>query len=440
MKKLFTLVAVVMFSVSAFAQAPKLTKNRIIYMTTDTVSQIFDGVELFKYPWSTEELGKKLEAIHPINDVEPTDFNYKFAFRKDYTDAETGFTLKKGFYRGVFVINKTLALYNPNTEINKFGYTNLKKVVMYFVGLPQTWISDPVRLSFSDCPAGRVQARYANAADGTALSNQAYRECHVSSNKKSVADGGTAFIQPTTGEFVYDIPDFLNYKIHASADGTKIDPRLVTFDQPYKMVVDLSNPKDGKDYESIFASEEKKSEFANYMCDGQTAGEMSYFFAKTGTCSYATDKPDAGDSATGYNCYDNKWGDKIDWSADYAMQVGIKKRMVLVGVAFICGTDNAETEFINPADYNQETVTIQEGAGEAFGNNETFDKEAFAMNVNDPWNGAPYFREDFTGPTGIKDIVAGKNVNDTRMFNAQGIEVNDNYRGLVICKGKAFVK
>ena len=39
------------------------------------------------------------------------------------------------------------------------------------------------------------------------------------------------------------------------------------------------------------------------------------------------------------------------WSADTPIKVGIKRRLYLVGIGLVCGTEGAETEYLNAGDY-----------------------------------------------------------------------------------------
>lgn len=140
MKKIIVLAILAVLSSSvAMAQEDKsfkLEKNRVIYLTTDTVF-VDEGDTLY---WNVSSLENPFNfAGMPINGSDVTDWNYKVAFRNDYTDPETGFTLNKGYYRGITLMETTLGLYGSfmNAEGKEIdysaGYKNLKKVILYFV-------------------------------------------------------------------------------------------------------------------------------------------------------------------------------------------------------------------------------------------------------------------------------------------------------------------
>ena len=112
MKKIIVLAILAVLSSSvAMAQEDKsfkLEKNRVIYLTTDTVF-VDHGDTLY---WNVSSLENPFNfAGMPINGSDVTDWNYKVAFRNDYTDPETGFTLNKGYYRGITLMETTLGLY-----------------------------------------------------------------------------------------------------------------------------------------------------------------------------------------------------------------------------------------------------------------------------------------------------------------------------------------
>ena len=448
MKKFFTLIAVAMIATGVSAQAltQKLEKNRILYFTSDTIS----ADEYGTYSWSTAEVVAGLDAAGMLSDQDKaTDWNHSFAFRKDYTDPETGFTVKKGYYRGMFIDSR---FYFNQSKVdgsaNHDGYTNLRKVILYCVGLPTAWLQTP-SISYQDYPGGRVEAEYHSAADGSKISNNAYRELHISMDKKSVAEGGTAYIQPTTGELVYNLPNFMNYEMYASADGTSVNPLLVTCDQPFKLTVNLDNTIDVSkvDIETEIAKTpegQEKGEWVNVMGDDVTEATIDYYFGDIKEQNPYVNEPDkiGTDCTTGRNCNKGTWSTKLPWSATQPISVCVKKRMVIVGAALITANAEAPYEHVNTCEFAPENVAADvkakffEGAGEAYGSND----DTKLIDAGTPYEGREFLRTDFTGPsTGIKEFVA-KNVKSNRLYNTQGIEVSKNFHGVVISDGNKFVQ
>lgn len=346
---------------SAQNYATKLESTQVYYLTNDTCAfqkemvedeetgdEVEQTVETY---WMGSSLSAAYKALNlPIQGVSSTKCNYKVRTRKNYTDEETGFFMPSGFYRGIFV-DETMDLtgYDKN-ENYMVGFQNLKSVVLYFAPIPTAWVQDgPV--SHQDYPTGRVQARYMSLessgteAGGTAISNQAYREIHINEKADPLGD------------------DYRNIKgtnlCHFQRDAE--DPRNITIDHVYKMKFNLDNKLDGKDYEDLFASDSgddwivfdgvKKSEFVNFICEDDTyEGEMDYYFADVTTTNPYTKNESPNSSATGFNCYDNKWGSKIAWDVNTIIQVQLKKRLYLMGYALICADEDPDVQFVNMHD------------------------------------------------------------------------------------------
>ena len=414
MKKIFTLAALAVVAMTAAAQDAhpagssfKLDKNRVIYLTCDTVTM--DAGEAL--PWTSADLvngfnagGMALEGTAAI------DYGYKVHIRNDYKDPETGFSMPKGYYRGV-LDEGTWSLFgsftNPVTMEAcdySFGFKNLKKVILYFGALPGSkWSTHGLNHNHSYYPGGRVQAQYVSDTDGSPISNQGYREAHVNTDLLYDTDG-------TWAEYQYTLRDFLGYEAEADeAFPCGVNPMHISIDQPFKLTVDLTNPKAASEYEDIFASDEKKTEFANLICNGLTEAEMSYYFADVTDCSSSVKDLDARPSATGWNNYDGRWGKRVEWSADTPIQVGIKKRLYLFGIALICGTDGATTEYLDASAMDGFTDT----AINAYGN---YEDEA-----------------------GIRSITAASDRSNAPVYNLQGQRVSAATKGLLIQNGKKFI-
>lgn len=404
MKKIFTLAAAALFAMGASAQnkAVKLDNTLVMYMTNDIVTE---GVQLVE----NEDTGEEEEVVAPIywyganmvdgfnacglplGGTSTTKHQYIINTRNNYVDSETGFTMPAGSYRGVFV-DGTLDLQGAVNGENVIGYSNIKSMVLYFVPLPTTWVNGGV--SISDYPTGRVQARYVGA-DNVAISNQGYREIHITGTNAFVDDDHK--IQGT---------DILNYERNPE------NPLNATMDQPYKFTVNLQNKLDGAAYEPLWANAEtKRNEFANYVCaPGSTEGEMSYYFSDvTKNRPFADNPANFSSCSTGYDCVDNVWAPKIEWTPETIVQLQVKKRMVLVGVALVSATEGATSKFMNTAD---KLDAKWSDSAVAYG---TIDTD------------------------GIEEVQAQNVVKTNVAYNLAGQRVNANQKGLVIINGKKMI-
>ena len=369
MKKIYLLAALAAIFptlVSANNYATKLENTQVYYLTNDTITikeamvenedtgeEELQKIETF---WMGSNLSSAYKAVGlPLSGASSTKTNYIVRTRKNYTDAETGFSMPAGFYRGIFV-DGTMSLsgyVKDENEIENYmvGFQNVKAMVLYFVPIPTAWKSDG-SISHQDYPTGRVQARYMSLENtgevvgGTALSNQAYREVHIDMNADPQGTDDREFKGTKVCGFTRD----------------EENPRHITIDQVYKLKVNLDNQLDGAAYESIFATDYssadweiyggiKKSEFANLMCetDGYES-EMNYYFADVNTTRPYTKSATYSSCATGYDCYENKWGVKLPWSAETIMQLEIKKRMYLAGYAIICDGEGSTSKYLNTSE------------------------------------------------------------------------------------------
>lgn len=471
MKKLFTLIAAAMAATGAFAQANTLElewSHLNIYMTTDTVKYFTDEGETYVYPWSGNEVAEGLiTAGLPISGYSDTDLDYVYAFRNDYKDPETGFEVPKGYYRALFV-DDNMNMFGEAGEFNhSHGYTNLRKVILYFVGLPQTWITidetldqkwgtAPFGISHQDYPTGRVYAQYNDEETGAKISNNAYREVHVSMSKTAPDDPdkpGTAWICETDGNLVYDLPNFLGYKAHGSDDGTSIDPRLVTYDQPFKLTVWLDNSCDEKNDPALtdFQTREvdgvvgEKGEWNDVMIDGLTEAEIKYYFGDLNEQNPYWNEPDklGNDCTTGRNTVTGTWSKKFTWSSSQPISWGIKKRMVLIGVSMVSGSPSLPPGFVNAADGQDAAIEIGEGtAYGSYPDNEFFPATTEKIDAGNAFSDRPYLRTDFKGPksdTGIRTVNYEQKSN-SKYYNMVGQEINASYKGLIVTNGKKYVR
>lgn len=448
MKKVFTLISLVMLgAVTAAAQdlSYTLTKNRVIYLTCDTMTIDPSFPEDTLY-WNASMLQNPFnDAGMPLSGMDATDWNYQVAFRNDYTDPETGFTLNKGYYRGITLVEATLGLYGKfqTLEGEEFdysaGYKNLKKAILYFVPLPNAkCTSFGYNYNHDRLPSngGRIEAQYMND-DGTPKSNNAYRDPTIGT---TLISGGTPDPSSADGwswdEYLYTLSDCpLNYAaLDDDAFLTNYNAALVTVDQPFKLSVDLTNPLRGSKYDGQWESETKKSDFAKIPIDGLTElilngdNGNTYYFADVNDCPSSADNRESTPSSSGYNMVDDKWGKKVNWTADTPIKIGIKRRLYLVGIGLVCATDGAGTEYLNAGDWTQAAAFTDEPVA-AFGNPVSGNLPA------DPWAdrriGNPVNASIHT--------VAATAGTDAPTYNLQGQRVSPTQRGIVVRNGKKFI-
>ena len=474
MKKIFMLCAAMTAATGAFAQASTYElecSHMNIYMTSDTVKYYKDPDDgtVTVYPWSGNEVAEGLiSAGLPISGYSDTDLNYVYAFRNDYKDEETGFEVKKGYYRAMFVDGNLNMFGTAGDYDHKHGYTNLRKVILYFVGLPQVWftarpdvqqawVGDTLVMAHQDYPTGRVYAQYNDEETGAKISNSAYREVHVTMSKTDPSDAenpGTGFLCMADSNIVYGLKNFLGYTPHASADHTSIDPRLVTYDQPFKLTVWLDNSCDEKNDPELVNFQTRtvdgvageKGEWNDVMIDGLTEAEIKYYFGDLTEQNPYWNEPDkiGNDCTTGRNTVSNSWSKKLAWSSSQPISWGVKKRMVLVGVSMVSGSPQMPPQHVN-AGLGQ-FAEIEMGEGSAYGSNpdnESFPVTTEKIDAGNAFSDRPYARTDMraagTVIDGIK-TVKPQQAAKGKCYNLAGQEVTDSYKGMVISNGNKFMK
>ncbi len=455
MKKIYTFSFLLMFGFAAASAQDEvadktftLTRNRVIYLTCDTMTIDPAYPEDTLY-WNASMLQNPFnDAGMALNGMDATDWNYQVAFRNNYTDPETGFTLNRGFYRGITLMETTLGLYGKyqTLEGEEFdysaGYRNLKKAILYFVPLPNAkCASHGYNYNHDRLPSngGRIEAQYMNA-DGTARSNNAYRDATIGT---TLVSGGTPCEVDADhpeglsyDEYLYTLSDCpLNYDaLSDDAFITGYNAACITINQPFKLAVDLTNPLRSTKYDDQ-VEDGKPTEFTKMPIDGLTELEATYYFAEVDDCwpfDRAPTDEEVGSytSATGYNLYTQKWGKKVNWSADMPIKIGIKRRLYLVGIALVCGTDGAETEYLNAGDYNTACVFTTEHLS-AFGNVVTDELP------DDPWAnrriGNAGQQQD-----AIRTVLSGSPA-EVPVYNLQGQRVSNSHKGIVVRNGMKVV-
>ena len=417
MKRIFTLSAA--FAIAAGIQAQKainVDKTMVFYLTNDTkttkIEEVYDEMtgdiitEERPFYWQD---ALAVDAFNncgiPLKGTSSTEVQTKINTRKDYQDPLTGFNMPAGSYRGVFIDN-TLSLQGAVGEDNIIGYSNVKSMVLYFIPIPITRdnITEGRNYSLADYPTGRVQAKYVDAA-GKQITNEGYREVHIN----MIADPN--YVSENPGTPVAKYHDIRTTKLlNLTRDET--DVMNITVDQPYKIVVNLQNKLDGKDYDNLFQADNKRSEYADFICDDtSTEGEMSYYFSDKNENRPFADNPEKFSScATGYDCVDQKWCTKIDWTPETIIALAVKKRMYLVGMAIVSATEGSGSKFMNAADL-----------------------------VNAKWsdNAVAYGEH---GSSGISNIQAVDRRADKGTFNLAGQRVGNDYKGVVIENGVKRVR
>ncbi len=347
MKKFFTLSVLSLLALTASAQATfkTLDKTLVFYLTNDTVSTQMAKIEdpdtgeevdmQVPKPWDISSMIGAFNACGIGLGSNTEDLGYTIKIRNNYVDSETGFDMPAGLYRGATCTKQRFTLQGNLNDGSSFkGFKNCSKVILYFAPIPTAWLADG-SLSHQDYPTGRVEATYLDET-GAAVSNDAYREVHITQTD----DPNNSDTQ------VFKNTDILNFQRDAS------NPKLITIDQPYKLTVNLQNKKDAKDFETLFAGEDKKGEFANLVCEpNSTEATMDYYFGlRSEIFPYAGNSETTGSTATGYSVGTDKWSTKVAWTAETPIALKVKYRMYLVGAAVVSATDGAASQFMNASD------------------------------------------------------------------------------------------
>lgn len=408
MKKIFTLAAASLFAFAASAQVTfkTLDKTLVFYLTNDTVSTQTAVIEdpdtgeeieaTVAKPWDISSMIGAFNACGIGLAANTEDLGYTVKIRNNYTDNETGFSMPAGLYRGATCTRSRFTLQGNLNDGSSFkGFKNCSKMILYFIPVPTAWLADG-SISHQDYPTGRVEATYLND-EGTAVSNTAYREIHISQR----ADPNNTETQ------VFQNTNILNFERDAA------NPHFITVDQPYKLTVNLQNANDAQYYESLFAADDKKGEFVNLMADSATTeASMDYYFGDvTEIHPYADNAETTGSTATGYSVYDNKWSTKIAWTANTPISLAVKYRMYLVGAAVVSATEGAGSQFMNASEL-----------------------------ANATWHDAASAYGVYTDASGISNVNAKANTDvNAPMYNLAGQRVSKSYKGIVIQNGKKFI-
>lgn len=310
MKKIYTLAFMALAGIAtANAQALKLDKNYIIYTGhngTDKVADVLGNAFLDEDYNTFPVQGGALSTV-------------KHHLTKDYTDAETGVTIKAGDYNLVSASTelKFKDAYSPQ------GLKNIKKVIYYIGGIGQ--LQTYVRMTKTD-EDGENYVHYEGVP-----TNRSWQ--------------------------YYSAPDF---QWGPNPDGAKKDDADLTYSSPVKLTVDLTNNTDGTEEE--ISKEKYKVNVGGTVCQG-TSGTWYYDYEVTGTP--VTEKRMLLQFYEKAFDADNKivqGTNKIAWDAENRFGVALKKAYVMA-VAFICADDNAKTLSINLKDGANATWTDTSATG-----------------------------------------------------------------------------
>lgn len=424
MKRTFTLAAAFAIAAGLNAQtetentkkAINVDKTMVFYLTNDTkttkVEEVFDEMEgtiiTEERPCYWQD-ALAVDAFNkcgiPLGGTSSTEVQTKINTRKDYVDPKTGFNMPAGSYRGVFIDN-ILSLQGAVGSDNIIGYSNVKSMVLYFIPIPTTRdnITEGRNIALLDYPTGRVQAKYVDT-EGKQVTNEGYREIHIN----MIADPNYSVENPGTPvEKYHDIrtTNLLNFTRDAN------DIMNITVDQPYKIEVNLQNKLNGTDYNSLFQADNKRSEYADFICDDNSVeGEMSYYFSDVTENRPFADNPDNFKTcATGYDCVAQKWCTKIDWTPKTIIALAVKKRMYLVGMAIVSATDGSGSKFMNAADL-----------------------------TNAKWSDSAVAYGEH-GTSGISNVQTADRTAAKGVFNLAGQRVGNDYKGVVIENGVKKVR
>lgn len=431
MKKIFTLAAAVMMAASVSAQTQftkKLDKTMVVYTTDDCqfVKYSDDEEEDVTTYYNDNMLQKSLKKVGlPLtlgtgnSDLHGAKKNIKYTLRNDFKDDATGFEIKAGQYRGLFVDGELCLggeVFADGETKDMIGFTNLKQVVLYFVPIPNECVKSVY--VYGDPSNGRVygqgrlQVMYMNP-DGTQMTNKAFRDTKVTS--ETLYEYAP---NPVQKDAIY-APKLMNMSVKEDASkASGYDVSDITCDQPFKLVYNLDNQLDYIDQ----LNENKKDDYLDLkLAADQTEATVNYYFAKKEDTSAYADHNSADQetpiySATGYNLWTDKVGAKAPWSPETIVRPYIKQYFYLLGYALVSATSGAATEYLN---------TNCDGNGDPT-------MKAFSADHIAAHGGA--------GTDGIANIRVDATVKSNAIYNIAGQKVGADYKGIVIKNGVKTVQ
>lgn len=332
MKKIFTIFAAALFAVSTFAQGYELNDNRILKTYKD-----YDGLSFTTSTTKQDNskiFGNALKYLEfPLGgeSYNQSDLN-KIILTQDYTDPETGFTVKAGTYSTV--CNQTI------TDSNSFSinfYTedqpymsNIKKMIVYLGGV------------------------------GTA----SYQECRVTSTR--IYTNGALYNNGIGGD-----ESTLNWlgksvNIGVIGDDATIDCENRTYQQSklFRLVIDFATPHDPDDQKEFDGKQDRSANDGDNptektktkcvdangkaTCDEYVYNVAHKFVDATG------DGTTGKGGVPGYHSYEFGTGKSVGFPLQ------LKKYFNLFGVAFITCENDAKT-YIGDTSLGKEAIWVEMG-------------------------------------------------------------------------------
>lgn len=408
MKKIFTLLSVMLFTMTVNAQNPnkgdvqELHNNYVIYTCAPGDAKVVESpvaYQVDKEKSAFEELGINYQCNNTGN-------TNMVVVTSDYLDAETGASFPAGYYYPA-KIGGSRSYFASAADVS--GLKNVKKVIFYFAAGSSGGVqfsSYFVREHENDVPAvsvpsdqsGNTYSPSVKARWSMDLNNKI--KFAVPENLTETADGVKIF---SSGN---------NYYNTLMVDG-KPSTDWTTFqcEKPCKLVLDLT--KHGDLYDGSY----------DFTKDLSGVVEVPYANANIA-------KQDAnGKEVPGTN---------IPWSADNILVQGFKKAAYLLGIAFVCGDDNAKTYYANVSESTDEDeAKWHESSSAAVTPFAATDEPEY--NLFFTWKTTPEFVSFVKAnyATGISDITVNSAKKDAA-YNLAGQAVNASYKGIVIKGGKKF--
>lgn len=342
MKKLFTLSAAAL-ALAANAQTPNIEddgvaqtihSNLVVYMCAPGVTETVEdpvGLNVEYVKSAFEELGINFQC----NDASNTNM---VCITKDYTDPETGAKFPAGYYYSGKVGNSR-SYFGKNE--GPTGLKNVKKMIFYWAAAGN--------VQFSSYLVREGGITVDNLSTGTSVSvDNRYTMDPNCKIKFSVPELDGTYSTTRTNEEGETFVEEKNIFSSSNYYNTMLDENgnptttWTTFacTRPTKLTLDFTEPIDvdkidtNLDYSSIL--------------DGDV--NVPY-----GAYEFAYRDENGKDKA----------GNPIPWSADNVLQQGYKRAAYLLGIAIICGDENAETYYANVSNSTDDDECYWEAQAEA---------------------------------------------------------------------------
>lgn len=324
MKKIFTLSAAAL-AIAANAQTPDIVNegvtqtlhsNLVVYMCAPGVNQAVDepvglNVEYIKSAY--EELGINFQC----NDASNTN---QVCITKDYTDPETGATFPAGYYYSDKV-GGSRSYFGKNEGAT--GLKNVKKMIFYWAAAGNVQFSSYLvregGITVDNLSTGTtvtVENRY--TMDPNCKIKFSVPELDGTYTTTRTNEEGETFVEEKN---IFSSNNYYNTMLDENGNPTTT---WTTFacTRPTKLTLDFTEPIDVDQIDTNL----------DFSCilDGEV--NVPY-----GAYEFAYRDENGKDKA----------GNAIPWSADNVLQQGYKRAAYLLGIAFVCGDENAQTYYAN---------------------------------------------------------------------------------------------